>query len=144
MVVLVTVRLYAGAWRQASQYDWREGLLAAQVQPDAVDAFAALFDIIATHRSRKLEVACIYCGVVTPDEGLFLQLICALQRKQVAASLELMSEWLADAAARTALLPAQSLANALAAQGLILPPRRCGDTPLSLARKNIFGSLPLH
>lgn len=123
MLLVATLRIFAeGAWSQHPR-DWSEGLAAANVAADGIEGLARLFDVIAVAPRRKLAVACIHCRTLCPDEGLFLQLIAALQRKQVQSAREILLNWVAPAAARAAIPYAQSLADGLARQGLLLPRR---------------------
>ena len=123
VLLLATLRIFAeGAWSQHPR-DWSEGLVAANVPAQGIEGLARLFDVIAVAPRRRLAVACIHCRTLCPDEGLFLQLIATLQRKDIPSAKEILLNWIAPAAARAAIPYAQSLADGLAQQGLLLPRR---------------------
>lgn len=123
ILLVATLRIFAeNAWSQEPK-DWSEGLAAANVPEAGIEGLARLFDVIAVAPRRKLAVACIHCRTLCPDEGLFLQLIAALQQKNVQGAKEILQNWVAPAAARAAIPYAQSLADGLARQGLLLPRR---------------------
>lgn len=123
VLLLATLRIFAeGAWSQHPR-DWSEGLVAANVPAQGIEGLARLFDVIAVAPRRRLAVACIHCRTLCPDEALFLQLIATLQRKDIPSAKEILLNWIAPAAARAAIPYAQSLADGLAQQGLLLPRR---------------------
>ena len=123
VLLLATLRIFAeSAWSQHPR-DWSEGLVAANVPAQGIEGLARLFDVIAVAPRRRLAVACIHCRTLCPDEGLFLQLIAMLQRKDVHGAKEILLNWVAPAAARAATPYAQALAEGLARQGLLLPRR---------------------
>jgi hypothetical protein len=123
ILLVATLRVFAeGAWSSHPR-DWSEGLVAADVPAQGIEGLARLFDVIAVAPRRKLAVACIHCRTLCPDEGLFLQLIATLQRKDVLIAKEILQNWIAPAVARAALPYAQLLADGLARQGLLLPRR---------------------
>lgn len=123
VLLLATLRIFAeGAWAEHPR-DWSEGLVAADVAAEGIDGLALLFDVIAVAPRRRLAVACIHCRTLCPDEGLFLQLIATLQRKDIPGAKEILLNWIAPAAARAAIPYAQALADGLARQGLLLPRR---------------------
>lgn len=123
VLLLATLRIFAeGAWSQHPR-DWSEGLVAANVPAQGIEGLARLFDVIAVAPRRRLAVACIHCRTLCPDEGLFLQLIAMLQRKDVHGAKEILLNWVAPAAARAAIPYAQVLADGLAREGLLLPRR---------------------
>jgi hypothetical protein len=123
VLLLATLRIFAqGAWSQHPR-DWTEGLAAADVPPEGIEGLVRLFDVIAVAPRRKLAVACIHCRTLCPDEGLFLQLIATLQRKDSRGAQDILLNWVAPAAARAAIPHAQALADGLAGQGLLLPRR---------------------
>ena len=123
VLLLATLRIFAeSAWSQHPR-DWSEGLVAANVPAQGIEGLARLFDVIAVASRRRLAVACIHCRTLCPDEGLFLQLIAMLQRKDVHGAKEILLNWVAPAAARAAIPYAQVLADGLAREGLLLPRR---------------------
>lgn len=127
ILLVATLRIFAQSAR--SQHaedrpgDWSEGLAAANVPADGIEALARLFDVIAVAPRRKLAVACMHSRTLCPDEGLFLQLIAVLQRKNMQSAKEILLHWVSPAAARAAIPYAQSLADGLAQQGFLLPRR---------------------
>jgi hypothetical protein len=123
VLLVATLRLFAESAWSHSPKAWWEGLEAANVSAEGVQGLVRLFDIIAVAPRRKLAVACIHCRFLCPDEGLFLQLIASLQRKNVKEASAILLNWVAPAAARMAISHAQSLADELAQQGHLLPRR---------------------
>lgn len=125
VLLLATLRIFAeSAWSQhAEDWSWSEGLAAANVPAQGIEGLARLFDVIAVAPRRRLAVACIHCRTLRPDEGLFLQLIATLQRRDVHGAKEILLNWVAPAAARAAIPYARVLADGLAQQGLLLPRR---------------------
>lgn len=123
ILLVATLRIFAeGVWSQHPR-DWSEGLVAADVSADGIEGLARLFDVIAVAPRRKLAVACMHCRILCPDEALFLQLIASLQRKNIDDAKMILQNWVAPAAVRAAIPYAQSLADGLARQGLLLPRR---------------------
>jgi hypothetical protein len=123
ILLVATLRIFAeSAWSHTPK-DWSEGLVAANVPAEGVEGLVRLFDVIAVAPRRKLAVACIHCRILCPDEGLFLQLMASLQRKNIKEAHEILLSWVAPAAARAAIPYAQSLADGLARQGYLLPRR---------------------
>ena len=90
---------------------------------EGIDDLASLFGAIAIAPRRKLAAACIHDQFLCPGEGLLLQIVAALQRKDVLVATEILCNRVARAVARLAVTHMQRLANGLAQQGLLLPRR---------------------
>lgn len=123
LLLVATLRMFArNAW-QAPPMDWSEGLRAAGLPPDSIDALTRLFEIIAVAPRRRLAIACMHQTVLSPDEYRFLRMIAALQRHAQDEARMFLEIWVAPAAARLALPCARLLAEGLARQGYRLPQR---------------------
>lgn len=134
LLLVATLRAFMqSAWSEIAQ-DWTEGLIAADVSRAAVDGLTQLFEIIAVAPRRRLAISCMHCHHVSPDEGLFLRLISALQRNGLHEAMEILSSWVEPAAARLAIPHALSVAQELAQRGYLLPRRRAmPDTHVNTA-----------
>jgi len=126
---MAALRLWAAPYREPGfeHADWREGFAAAGLGCGALSGFDTLMLIVSTAALRPLDVRCLRCTKLGQDEGLFLQLLATLQQHRADLAAAVLGQWLPPAAARAALEPAQGLADALAAGGLMLPRRRASD-----------------
>ncbi|HEU0161045.1 MAG TPA: hypothetical protein VFQ69_01465 [Rhizomicrobium sp.] len=123
LLLVATLRLFArSAWQQ-TPVDWSEGLRAAGLPPDSIDALTRLFEIIAVAPRRRLAIACLHQTVLSPDEHRFLRMIAALQRHAEDEARAFLDIWVTPAAVRLALPCARLLAEGLARQGYRLPQR---------------------
>ena len=126
LLLVATLRLYAVSRHGHARLDWCAGLRAAGLNGAPIEAFSDFFGAIRATERRKLDVGCPHCQVLGPDEGLFLQLIAALQRGRIQQAAAVLADWTAsDTPART-LVPIRVFADALAQAGLIIPPRHGG------------------
>ena len=118
-------RLYASAQIDPERgwQDWRQGFVAAGIAADGVPAFERLFEIVVAVPRRPLNVRCIHSHFLSEDEGRLLQMVGLLQRRRLGDAAVLLEEWIPVAAVRLALPALQTLAYAMAAVGLAVPPR---------------------
>ena len=117
LLLVATLRLFARSAWQETPLDWSEGLRAAGLPPDCIDALTRLFEIVAVAPRRRLAIACMHQTVLSPDEYRFLWMIAALQRHAAEEARATLQIWVAPAAARLALPCARLLAEGLARQG---------------------------
>ncbi len=101
---------------------------------DALAPLHAFMRILAVAAERPIDVRCIHCRHVSPDETSFLRAIAGFQRGSYGEGALLIAGYLRPAAARAAIDHAAALASRLAAAGLILtgpPPRTAGAAVMS-------------
>ena len=72
LLLVATLRLFARSAWQETPLDWSEGLRAAGLPPDCIDALTRLFEIVAVAPRRRLAIACMHQTVLSPDEYRFL------------------------------------------------------------------------
>jgi len=123
LILVSTVRLFVAVNSEPSTctHDWRGGLRAAGMGPEADASFLGLLRFLAMAPRRPLDLRCPHCATLGHDEELLLRLVSLLQHGQSPAALGVLRDWLPTAAARMALLPAEGLAQALRQRGLIVP-----------------------
>jgi hypothetical protein len=101
----------------------REVFVRAKVS-DAFDAFDYLMRIVACSAKRTIDVRCVQCGEVSPDESLILGLIEAGQHGDAVSAHMYLDEWVPTAAARIAFAPASFVAEAMDRAGIRLSGNR--------------------
>jgi hypothetical protein len=123
--ILTLLRLWAAPHRTPRERhpDWRQGFAAAGIGEDGAAAFDTVFRIVVSAARRPLDVRCRHCTRLGTDEAWLLQLVMVLQRARRLEAVAILAEWLPPAAARVAMMPALGFAGALAAAGLVVPPR---------------------
>jgi len=126
LLVMTTLRLWAMPHRDPDRKhpDWREGLQAAGLGTDGVEAFDLLLRMVVCTTLRPLDVRCPGCPGVGLDEGLFLQTLLCLQQHREASAAALLADWMPPAAVRLAMPHARALAELLLDHGLTLDHRR--------------------
>ncbi|WP_374653292.1 hypothetical protein [Dongia sp.] len=97
---------------------------------EAENDLDALFSIVAHSASRQIDIRCLKCSHVSPDEMLFQQAVAAVQGEDSLAAYEALRAWLPPAAARTGLRALTSFANRLSQRELRL------SKPLSSAPRS--------
>ncbi len=116
LLLVATLRLFALPLRdpQGEHPDWREGLTRGGIAKRGCQGFAGLFRFVVVAPRRALDVRCLRCQSLGEDEGRLLQLVSLLQRGRPAQAMGILADWLPEAAARAALVPARDLALAFA------------------------------
>ena len=123
LLLVATLRLSAACGRE---HDWRAGLRAADLDTAPIEAFCGFFSAVRATARRKLDVGCPHCQVLSTDEGLFLELVAALQRGRIRQAATILEDWCASDTPAKILLPIKIFADAMAQAGLIIPPRHGG------------------
>ena len=141
LLVVTTLRLYAASWRERDRLKWQSGLSAAGLDGEATDAFSDFFAIVAATARRKLDVGCPHCQILSPDEGLFLQLVGSLQRRRTREAAIILDDWIAPEAPSHGLALIGTFADALARSGLIIPPRHTALCAASALHQSGFALL---
>lgn len=99
----------------------------------ALDAF---FSIVAATATRQIDIRCLKCRHVSPDERTFQSALMSAQAGDTFAVYTALRDWLPPAAARTGLQPLMTFAQLLAEKGLWLAPvqtaRIAPDAPRSM------------
>lgn len=123
--LVTTLRLWAAPHRDpgAVHPDWCDGFRFARMPGSAAVSFDTLLRIVATSCTRPLDVRCAKCQHLGADEGLFLQMIGALQRDRMTEAAALLSDWVPPGACRVGLRHADDLAAAMQCINLIVPHR---------------------
>ncbi len=88
----------------------------------ALSPLHGLMRTLAVAAERSIDVRCINCRHVSPDEVSFLRAIAGFQRGCYGEGAMLIAGYLPPAAARTAIDHAAALAGHLASAGLLLAP----------------------
>jgi len=145
-LLLTVVRLWVAPYRDPRKRhpDWRQGLGAAGLGPEAAAALDASMRILATATRRPLDLRCPRCPYLGMDEGGLLQAVAALQAGRSNEAEQVLAGWLPAAAVRMALTPLASLALALERASLRVPARAADDRPTSPTATETAGSLHLH
>lgn len=141
LLVVTTLRLYAASWRERDRRKWQGGLSAAGLDGEATEAFADFFAIVAATARRKLDVGCPHCQILSPDEGLFLQLVGSLQRRRTREAAVILEDWIAPDAPLHGLTLIGTFAEALARSGLIIPPRQAALCAAPVLNQSGFARL---
>ena len=118
-----TVRVWA-AGHQGSEEAWgllRDGFAKAEAGPEAMAALADFMTLVVLGRQRSLDVRCIHCPRVSPDEEAMLATLAAAQSQRPDLAFFALRGCLVPAAARLAVPHAERLAEALVGAGLALP-----------------------
>jgi hypothetical protein len=118
-----TVRVWAQGHRGAEDA-WdllREGMAKAEAGPDAMAALADFMTLVVLGRQRALDVRCIHCPNLSPDEEAMLAALAAAQAGRSDLAFFALRGCLVPAAARLAVPHAERLATALGDAGLALP-----------------------
>lgn len=126
LLLVTTLRLYAVSRHGHAKPDWRSGLRAAGLDAASIEGFFDFFGAVGATARRRLDVGCPHCQVLSPDEGLFLQLIAALQRGRIQQAATVLEDWTTSDTPTRTLVPIRIFADALAQAGLIIPPRHGG------------------
>jgi len=95
----------------------RFGVLAAASSLDA------LMQVIRQATTRIIDVRCVNCPHLSPDEARLLQAFAALQQREPTTAWMALGSWLPPQTASFALGPADGLARLFAAAGWVLPQR---------------------
>lgn len=104
--------------------DWRAGFRAAGIEDAAHTLFDPLLDTLFSASHRVIAVHRSMCVGVSLDEREFLRCIGLRQNDRIDGASQILADWLPPTAARVAASLAGSLAEALRAAGLVLPPRQ--------------------
>jgi hypothetical protein len=89
----------------------------------AEQALDSLFMIIAGSATRPIDIRCLKCRHVSPDEMIFHQALSAAQHGESFAAYNALREWMPPAAARIGFTSLATLASSLAQADLRLAPR---------------------
>jgi hypothetical protein len=87
---------------------------------DAQQSLDELFLIVAHSATRQIDIRCLKCSYVSPDELLFHQALAATQNGNAFQAYNALRQWLAPAAARMALTTLTRLGATLAHGNLTL------------------------
>lgn len=87
----------------------------------AETALDELFTIIATSASRQIDIRCMKCRMVSPDETLFQEALAAAQADNAFGAYEALRQWLPPAAARIGFRALYRLAHLLGEKQLRMP-----------------------
>lgn len=101
--------------------DLEAGFDAAGLSEDALAAFTAMFETVATAARRSVDIRCLRCTLLSPDEALLLQTVATCQRRRPGIASVMLTAWLPPAAMRIAGQAADRFAAGLAEVGLVLP-----------------------
>jgi hypothetical protein len=123
LLLVTTLRLYAASWREPDRFKWQSGLSAAGLDGEPADAFSDFFATVTATARRRLDVGCTHCQILSPDEGLFLQLVASLQRRRIREAITILDDWIITDAPSHGLALIGTFAEAMARSGLIIPPR---------------------
>jgi len=118
-----TLRVWAAGHR-GSEEAWdllREGMAKAEAGPEAMAALADFMTLVVLGRQRALDVRCIHCPKLSPDEEAMLAALAAAQAGRSDLAFFALRACLVPAAARLAVPHADRLAAALGDAGLALP-----------------------
>jgi hypothetical protein len=119
-----TVRVWAAGHR-GSEEAWgllRDGFAKAEAAgSDAMAALADFMTLVVLGRQRALDVRCIHCPNVSPDEEAMLAALASAQAGRPDLTFFALRGCLVPAAARLAVPHAERLAGALGGAGLALP-----------------------
>ncbi|WP_374310361.1 hypothetical protein [Dongia sp.] len=88
----------------------------------AENALDAFFSIVAGSASRQIDIRCLKCRYVSPDERIFQRALMMAQAGNTFAVYTALRDWLPPAAARIAFQPLITFAQLLAQKGLRLAP----------------------
>jgi hypothetical protein len=123
-----------------------EGFLRAGV-PQAMELIDDVFSALAAAALREIDVRCLRCAYVSPDEALLLGAVAASQRKQHGIAWSALTQLLPPAAARATLPSLISLAILLRDAELTLQPLdadKCGAPDLRIALAQAAAIAPVH
>ena len=93
----------------------------------AQEALDSLFMIIAGSATRQIDIRCLKCRQVSPDEMIFHQALSAAQHGEAFAAYHELRAWMPPAAARIGFTSLATLANLLTQANLRLAPREASD-----------------
>lgn len=88
---------------------------------DGLTPFCAFMAALVAGTRRPLDVRCMNCPYVSPDEDLALDAVAAVQRDRDEITCALLMDALAPSAARIATAHLAVFAHRIAAGGLVLP-----------------------
>lgn len=96
-----------------------------------------LMHTLAVASERSIDVRCVNCRHVSPDESSLLRAIAGFQRGSYGEGAMLIAGYLPRAAARTAIDHAAALAGHLAAAGLMLAAAPMHRPPVAMASRTL-------
>jgi hypothetical protein len=108
----------------------------------AEQALDSLFMIIAGSATRQIDIRCLKCRHVSPDEMIFHQALSAAQQGDSFAAYNALRTWMPPAAARIGFTSLTTLAASLAQADLRLAPRAPSQT--ELMQQRAMPSLAVH
>jgi hypothetical protein len=88
----------------------------------AENALDAFFSIVAGSATRQIDIRCLKCRRVSPDERIFQRALMAAQAGDTFAVHTALRDWLPSAAARIGSQPLMTFAQLLAQKDLRLAP----------------------
>ncbi len=91
---------------------------------DAAPALAGLLRLTSATAMRQVDVRCVGCPHLSPDEARVLMAVAGLQRRELEPAFEALSAWLPPRAITIGLDMARDIALALDRAGQALPMRR--------------------
>jgi hypothetical protein len=118
-----TMRVWAAGHRGAEEA-WsllRDGFAKAEAGADAMASLADFMTLVVLGRQRPLDVRCIHCPRVSPDEEALLGALASAQARRPDLAFFALRRCLLPGAARLAVPHAERLAEALAGAGFVLP-----------------------
>lgn len=114
----------------------RFDLIAAET---ALDDF---FTVVATSASRQIDIRCMKCRLVSPDETLFQEAVAAAQADNAFSAYEALRQWLPPAAARIGFRALYRFAQLLGEKQLRMP--AAAATPITAEAGYRMPSVALH
>lgn len=84
-------------------------------------ALDELFTIVATSASRQIDIRCMKCRMVSPDETLFQEAVAAAQADNAFGAYDALRQWLPPAAARIGFRALYRFAHLLGEKQLRMP-----------------------
>jgi hypothetical protein len=123
-LVVTTLRLLHLQWTSAiADPKWSNGLRAARLAHEAIDAMQTFFLAIAASTTTRLQIHGLRCVCMGKDELTLLRLIALMQRGQHRLAADELCPRFPPTTIRVAILYVDVIARALMARGLRLPLR---------------------
>lgn len=116
--------------------DWRDGLHAVKMRPQAIAAFDRLFRELSS--ATSLTLRSLHHPRLATDEAHLLRCVSLLQHRRFAEVELLAADWLPAPHAQRALRDAWQFAEHLAAVGLVIPLRRCAAADADLIARQLI------
>lgn len=139
-LTLWSVRYWAEAFRKGySPYSVLKDAYRLAKAPDGMAALDAFMTILISGNSRTVDIRCLCCSGISPDEWRILQSLALTQERNPYAAAPLLSLFL-DPTATRAILPVLKNWSACLTDGRHTLPVR--EQALDIARRNTFSPAP--